>query len=108
MGAEPNTKVTLSFRDYVQWDLEQEERHEFFDGEVDSLSLMLAAVASGDGVGLMPEHSRKLPHTGVAFVRLTAPVPTTELLLVQAKGTPSAEMATLAELIAERAGKVIE
>jgi Uma2 family endonuclease len=34
MGAEPNTKVTLSFRDYVQWDLEQEERHEFFDGEV--------------------------------------------------------------------------
>jgi DNA-binding transcriptional LysR family regulator len=76
--------------------------------EVDSLSLMLAAVASGDGVGLMPEHARKLPHTGVAFVRLTAPVPTTELLLVQAKGTPSAEMATLAELIAERAGKVIE
>lgn len=71
--------------------------------EVDSLSLMLAAVASGDGVGLMPEHARKIPHTGAAFVRLMAPVPTTELLLVQPNGKASVEMAALAELIAERA-----
>lgn len=76
--------------------------------EVDSLSLMLAAVASGDGVALMPEHAQKIPHTGAAFVKLKAPVPTTELLLVQPKGKPGPEMATLGELIAERAVRVPE
>jgi DNA-binding transcriptional LysR family regulator len=76
--------------------------------EADSLTLMLAAVASGDGVGLMPEHAQKLPHTGCAFVKLTAPAPTTELLLVQPKMKPSAEMATLAALIAERAARTTE
>ena len=67
-----------------------------------------ARVASGDGVALMPEHAQKIPHTGAAFVKLTAPVPTTELLLVQPKGKPGPEMATLGELIAERAVRVPE
>jgi DNA-binding transcriptional LysR family regulator len=67
---------------------------------------MIAGVASGDGVALMPEHAQKLPHTGCVFVKLAAPVPTAELLLVQPEVKPSAEMATLAELIAERATKV--
>jgi DNA-binding transcriptional LysR family regulator len=69
---------------------------------------MLAGVASGDGIALMPEHAQKLPHTGCVFVKLAEPVPKTELLLVQPKGKPSAELATLAELIAERAVKVPE
>ncbi len=76
--------------------------------EVDSLSLMLGAVAAGDGVALMPEHAQKLPHTGCVFVKLAAPVPTTELLLVQPKIKPGMEMATLAELIAERASRARE
>lgn len=76
--------------------------------EVDSLSLMLAAVASGDGVALMPGHAQKLPHTGCIFVKLAAPAPTTELLLVQPKGNPGVEMATLMELIAERALRTSE
>ena len=76
--------------------------------EVDSLSLMLAAVSSGEGVALMPEHSRKLPHTNSVFVKLTSPAPTTELLFVQPKGKPSLELATLAALIAERATRAEE
>lgn len=76
--------------------------------EVDSLSLMIAGVASGDGVALMPEHAQKLPHTGCVFIKLTAPVPTADLLLVQPKGKPSVELATLAELIAERAQRTVE
>jgi hypothetical protein len=56
----------------------------------------------------MPEHAQKLPHTGCVFVKLAAPVPTADLLLVQPKGKPGVEMATLAELIAERASKVPE
>jgi len=74
--------------------------------EVDSLSLMIAAVASGDGVALMPEHGQKIPHNGCVFIKLAAPVPTADLLLVQPKSKPGVEMATLAELIAERATKV--
>lgn len=76
--------------------------------EVDSLSLMIAGVASGDGVALMPEHAQKLPHTGCVFIKLAAPVPTADLLLVQPKAKPTVEMATLTELIAERATKVPE
>jgi DNA-binding transcriptional LysR family regulator len=69
---------------------------------------MLAAVASGDGVALMPEHAQKLPHTGCVFIKLNAPVPTADLLLVQPKAKPTVELATLAELIAERASRVSE
>jgi DNA-binding transcriptional LysR family regulator len=76
--------------------------------EVDSLSLMIAGVASGDGVALMPEHAQKLPHSGCVFIKLAAPVPTADLLLVQPKGKPGVEMATLAELIAERAQRTVE
>ncbi|MFZ4765438.1 MAG: LysR family substrate-binding domain-containing protein, partial [Roseimicrobium sp.] len=75
--------------------------------EVDSLSLLLGAVSTGDGVAILPEHSRKLPHTGCVFVKLAAPVPMSELLLVQPKRQAGREMATLAELIAERAGKAV-
>ena len=74
--------------------------------EVDSLSLMIAGVASGDGIALMPEHAQKLPHSGCVFVKLAAPVPVADLLFVQPKTKPGVELATLAELIAERATKV--
>jgi DNA-binding transcriptional LysR family regulator len=76
--------------------------------EVDSLSLMIAGVASGDGVALMPEHAQKLPHSGCVFLKLPSPAPTADLLLVQPKGKPSVELATLAELIAERAQRMVE
>jgi DNA-binding transcriptional LysR family regulator len=71
--------------------------------EVDSLPLLLTAVAAGDGVAILPGHARKIPHAGAVFVRLASPAPTTELLLAQAKGIASPELATLVELIAEQA-----
>lgn len=73
--------------------------------EVDSLSLMLGAVSTGEGIAILPEHTQKLPHTGSVFVKLAAPVPMTELLLVLPKVEPSSELATLTTLIAEHAGK---
>ena len=76
--------------------------------EVDSLSMILGAVSAGDGVAILPDHAQKLPHTGCRFVKLAAPVPMSELLFLQANGKPSVEMATLCELIAERAGRVAE
>lgn len=73
--------------------------------EVDSLSMMLGAVSSGEGVAVMPAHAQKLPHAGCVFVNLAAPVPMTELLLVQPKVNASRELETLTGLIAEIAGK---
>ncbi len=76
--------------------------------EVDSLPMILGAVSAGDGVALLPGHTQKLPHTGCVFIKLAAPVPMTELVLVQPKGKSSVELATLVELIAERAARTNE
>ena len=74
--------------------------------EADSLPLMLAAVASGEGVAIMPAHASKLPRVGCVIVPLAAPVPTTELLLVQPPQEPSPEQVTLTTLIAEVAAQL--
>ena len=71
--------------------------------ETDSLSMMLGAVAAGDGVALIPSHSRKLPHAGCVFVPIAAPVPVTQLLLVMARQAAPLELQTLVRLIAEHA-----
>lgn len=74
--------------------------------EVDSLSMMLGAVTAGEGVAVMPDHTRKLPHSGCIFVPLAAPVPSTELLLVLPKREPDRELTTLITLIAELASQI--
>lgn len=74
--------------------------------EVDSLSLMLGAVTTGEAIAMLPEHTQKLPHSGCVFVKLAAPVPMTELLLVLPKVEPTRELATLTTLITELASKV--
>jgi len=73
--------------------------------EVDSLSMMLGAVSAGEGVALIPAHAKKLPHTGCVFISLAAPVPMSELLLVQQKQPGNRELETLTGLIAEIAGR---
>ena len=76
--------------------------------EVDSLSMMLGAVTAGEGVAVMPAHASKLPHSGCIFVPLSAPVPTSELLLVLPKQEPSLERTTLTTLIAELAAQIAQ
>lgn len=76
--------------------------------EVDSLSLMLGAVTAGEGVAVMPAHAGKLPHGGCVIAPLTAPVPTSELLLVLPKQEPSRELTTLTTLIAENAARIAQ
>lgn len=74
--------------------------------ELDSLPLMLAAVATGAGVGIIPGHARKLPHAGCVFLPLSSPVITTQLLLVLPKEAPAPELASLIALITERAAEL--
>jgi DNA-binding transcriptional LysR family regulator len=71
--------------------------------EVDSLSMVLGAVSSGEGIALLPLHAQKLPHTGCVFVSLKSPTPHTELLLLTPKQHNTAEAQTLTELISDRA-----
>jgi DNA-binding transcriptional LysR family regulator len=76
--------------------------------ELDSLPLMLAAVATGGGVGIIPAHARKLPHAGCVFVEFTKPSVTTQLLLVLTKQAPTPELAGLVTLLAERAAELAD
>jgi len=74
--------------------------------EVDSLSMMLGAVTTGEGVAVMPAHAGKLPHSGCVIVPLAAPTPTAELLLVLQKVEASLELTTLINLITEYANRI--
>jgi DNA-binding transcriptional LysR family regulator len=76
--------------------------------EPDSLPLMLAAVATGTGVGIIPAHARKLPHAGCVFLTLSSPVITTQLLLVKPRAEAGAELAGLIDLIAGRAASLAD
>lgn len=71
--------------------------------EVDSVALMLGAVAAGDGVAVVPRHSAKIPHGGCVLVALQAPVPVVELMLATARGEPTAELSALAAALVARA-----
>ncbi len=53
--------------------------------DTDTLPLMFAAIANGEGVGIAPLHAAKLPHAGCAFVPITAPSIVTQLMLVTTK-----------------------
>ncbi len=76
--------------------------------EVDSLTLLLGAVASGDGVAILPGHCRKLPHQGAVFVKLAPPVPVSELLLVTLKRPLPAPLKSLTEMLANAAARLAD
>ena len=76
--------------------------------EVDSVALMLGAVAAGDGVAVVPRHSEKIPHGGCVLVTLQAPVPVVELMLATARGEPTAELSALAAALVARAKQLAD
>lgn len=63
--------------------------------ESESISLLLATVASGAGVALLPGHSRKIPHSGSVFVRMKTPVVHAEIMAVFKKETNRGVLASL-------------
>lgn len=73
-----------------------------------SVSLMLAAVAAGEGVALVPRHAEKLPHAGCVFVALSGPALQLELVLVLPKRESDAELTLLAEVLAAKAARLDE
>lgn len=74
--------------------------------EPDSLPLMLATIATTGGVGLIPAHARKLPHSGCVILPLASPAIQTQLLLLRSKAAPTPELAGLIALITERAAEL--
>ena len=71
--------------------------------ELESIPLLLAAVSTGAGVGLLPEHAKKFPHSGSVFIPLAAPAAASALLLVMPLEKPGAEIESLAALVHEQA-----
>ena len=74
--------------------------------ELDSIPLMLAEIANGDAVGILPAHSAKIPHAGCVFVPIAAPVPVSDLLLLLPKSGTSRELEGLVVLLKERAAEL--
>lgn len=72
-------------------------------GEVESLSLLLATVSSGSGVGILPGHAQKLPHAGCVFVSISSPRVENTLFLVRSRRFHSPELDSLAALLTEHA-----
>ncbi|MFN3243746.1 MAG: LysR family transcriptional regulator [Planctomycetota bacterium] len=76
--------------------------------ELDSVAMMLGAVAAGDGVALVPRHSEKLPHDGAVFVRIKPPVPVIELVLVTRRREPSDALDALHAALRVRARELAD
>jgi DNA-binding transcriptional LysR family regulator len=67
--------------------------------EYDNLPLMLAAIASGEGVGMMPAHAAKIPHAGCVLLPISGAVPQTELLMVCERSRHDVKLQALAEVM---------
>ena len=76
--------------------------------EKESLSLMLGAVGSGEGVAILPRHSAKLSHHGCVFLPIQAPAPMAELLLLTRIHEQRPEVKVLIEVLARRALEVMK
>ena len=74
--------------------------------ETDTLPLMFARIADQDCAGIAPLHSAKIPHAGCVFIPLSAPLITTQLLLVLPKAPGGAALEALAEQLSLRAGQL--
>lgn len=71
--------------------------------EAESLPLMLAEIGMREGVGIMPGHARKLPHSGCVILPFDSPTIRSELLLMVLDGAQDAEILALKALLKERA-----
>lgn len=73
--------------------------------EADSIPLMFASVAAGEGVAVLPAHAAKIPHAGCVLVPFTSRAPVTELLLVR-PSTDDPPLAAFARLLSSRAARL--
>ncbi len=71
--------------------------------ERDSISLLIGEVASGNGVALLPRHSRKLPHAGCVFVPLDGTDAHAEVMLVFPRRPPVGRLFDLIARLEESA-----
>lgn len=72
----------------------------------ESIPLMFAAIANGEGVGIAPIHAAKIPHAGCAFVPIVGPEITTQLLLFLPKKVDNAPLEGLAACLLRHAERI--
>ncbi len=74
--------------------------------DADTLPLMFAGIANGEGVGIAPLHASKLPHAGCAFIPISTPSIATQLLLVTAKDKKNSPLEALVSALTRQAAAI--
>jgi len=74
--------------------------------DTDTLPLMFAGIANGEGVGIAPMHAAKIPHAGCAFIPLASPAISTQLLLLTPKDKPDPQLEALLTALQRQAGLI--
>jgi DNA-binding transcriptional LysR family regulator len=76
--------------------------------EVDSWQTLLAAVATGQGVTMLPDHASKLAHAGCCFVPISVPDIRLDLRVFRRVGDERPEVMTLSNILRARASELSE
>jgi DNA-binding transcriptional LysR family regulator len=76
--------------------------------DTDSLPLMFAAIANGEGMGIAPIHSAKFPHAGCVFVPISTPDISTQLLLLLPKSAENTPLEALANSLTRQAAVIAQ
>ncbi len=107
LAAEPWVSLNEAFFPARRTFLQQACREAGFEPrilmELDSLPLMLASVAGGEGVGIMPAHAAKIAHAGCVLVNIAGAAPTTELLAVHRGDAGDEKLVALLQALHEQA-----
>jgi DNA-binding transcriptional LysR family regulator len=74
--------------------------------EVTSWQTLLAAVATGRGVTVLPAHASKLAHAGCRFIPVSVPDLRLELQVFRRQGDERPEVAAMTELFRVRAAEI--
>lgn len=76
--------------------------------ECDSIPLMIGCVTAGDGIGVLPMHCRKLPHTGCQFIPMKSPVAYAEVISVFRNESLCGNLVSLIEALRESGSRIAE
>lgn len=75
--------------------------------DAETIPLMLADIANGEGVGIAPLHASKIPHEGCVFIPISSPAGTSTQLLLLRKKTPGRpESEALVAILRKRAAAI--
>jgi DNA-binding transcriptional LysR family regulator len=76
--------------------------------ECDSLTLLLGVVSVGEGVALLPAHTKKLPHKGCQFVKIKSPLVYAEVIVVTRRGEEDPVLSDLIQRLQHKSDAILD